>query len=443
MSKTPQEDLVEPVASELLSFLKEGEINPKFVEKHLQFKGVDRLQDLDSILRIHFVLSDPVIAFLKKLPERVRRIKTESKKQTTKRRGEVKGKINWSRTIPEQRAQHDRSVFIYQNPSKNYDMSENLVLKKLLSIIFLVLDEDLEKPLEKNYSWLKGLQGKQDIVATLKHIFRRNVHVNRISGTEEFSISERDLARAENSRKGLYKDAADLLKKYNMLMEGDYKKKDFEILLNETLVLPKDAATIFELYAVFKLVRMVGKNFRINKIEEGSKEIATFEEAETKVLVYHDSTGGMSFFEELDSLRGEKANVEFLEQYRKARLKHAHLINELIGRESETLYSGRPDILIEYYKNGRLTNLCIGEVKYTDLKETFSQGLKELIQYIYFVRQNEGYFINNDDSDVTLEGVLVVDDMEYVNIDKLEEISATGSDTLELTVYDTESLAEV
>jgi len=443
MSKTPQEELIEPVASELTSFLKEGEINPKFVEKQLQFKGVDRLQDLASILRIHFVLSQPVVEFLKALPERVKRIKTESKKQTARRRGEVRGKINWSRTIPEQRSQQDRSVFIYQNPSKNYDLSENLVLKKLLSVIYLVLDTDLEKPLEKNYSWLKGLQGQQDLVASLKNIVIRNVHVNRISDPEEFNISERDLSKAENSRKGLYKEAAKRLTEYNKLMEGDYKEEDLKELLNETLILPKDAATIFELYAVFKLIRKVGSGFKINKIEEGADEIASFEGEDSHVLVYHDSTGGMSFFEDLELLRDKEVNIEFLEKYRQARLEHARLINELIGRDSETLYSGRPDIMIEEYEDNRLTKLWIGEVKYTDLDQTFSRGLKELVEYLYLVQNQDGDYLTDTSHETDIRGVLIVDDMEYMNADRVENNRVENSDSFELEVYDTESLKKI
>ncbi|KXA89624.1 hypothetical protein AKJ61_02495 [candidate division MSBL1 archaeon SCGC-AAA259B11] len=91
VSKTQPKELVKPVASEMTSFLKNGTINPDFVEKNLEFKGIDRIQDLESILRIHFVLSEEVVEFLEKLPERVRRIKTESQKQEIRRKGEIRG----------------------------------------------------------------------------------------------------------------------------------------------------------------------------------------------------------------------------------------------------------------------------------------------------------------------------------------------------------------
>lgn len=56
MSKTSPEELVKSVSSEMTSFLKNGEINPDFIENNLEYKGIDRIQDLESILRVHFVL---------------------------------------------------------------------------------------------------------------------------------------------------------------------------------------------------------------------------------------------------------------------------------------------------------------------------------------------------------------------------------------------------
>ena len=444
MSKTPQEDLVDSVASDMVVFLRNGLINPDFVENNLEFKGVDRIQDLESILRIHFVLSEEVIEFLKKLPERVRRIKTESKKEEIKRKGEIRGRINWSRTIVDQRSQNDRSIFVCQNPSKNYNVSENLVLKKLLSVIYLVLDHDLEEALESDYNWLKGLRGEEDLVAYLKNIYRRNVHVNRIKDPEEYQVNERDISIAENSRKELYKEAARLFIKYRKLMEGEYEKEELEELLNETLILPGESYTLFELYAVFKVLRLLEEDFELQKIEKGSSKIAIFEKDEQEIFVYHDSTGGMSFFESLEGLREGESEIEFLERYRKATVQHADLIKDLLGGSDPSFYSGRPDILIEYYEEGELVKLMIGEVKYSTSEQTFSQGLKELVQYLYFAREREKYLLDLEEGESDLEGLLVIDKKEFLEDDKLEE-NRVMDDSLpfKIEIYDTEDLAEI
>ncbi len=448
MSKTSQKELVESVADDMVSFLKNGEINPDFVENNLEFKGIDRIQDLESILRIHFVLSEEVVEFLKKLPERVRRIKTESKKQSITRKGEIRGRIKWSETVVQQKSQNDRSIFVCQNPSKNYNVSENLVLKKLLSVIYVVLEKDLEKPLEKDYRWLKRLREEKDKVVYLKNIYTRNVHVNRIKDPGEYDVNERDISIAENSRKELYKEAARLLIKYRKLMEGDYDEKELEELLNETLILPGEAYTLFELYSVFKYLRKLEKKFEIQPIVSGSSQVAKFEGDGKKVLVYHDSTGDMSFFEGLknfeENFEREEVESKYLKRFGESTLKHAGLVKKLLGKDSNSLYSGRPDILVEYYEGDDLDKLAIGEVKYSAGEQTFSKGLKELIQYLYFACEDKGYIVDLNEEDSDVEGLLFVDGKEFLKDEKLEG-NRVEVDSLpfKVEIYDTADLEEV
>ncbi len=451
MSKTPQGELVKSVASEMAGFLKNGEINPDFVESNLEFKGIDRIQDLETILRIHFVLSDEVVDFLEELPKRVRRIKTESEKEQIRRKGEIRGRVNWSRTVVEQKRSNDRSIFYSENPSKNYNVSENLVLKKLLSKIYVVLDNDLEKPLEMDYNWLKRLEEEKELINYLKNIYRRNVHVERIKDPESYILSERDISVAENSRKQLYKEAAALWNKYRRLMDGKMEDEEMEELLNETLILPGDAPTMFELYAVFKYLLMLKEDFEIRKIEGGESQIAVFEGDEKKVLVYHDSTGDMSFFEGLDefekTFEREEIESKYLKRFGESTLKHAELVKDLLGKDSNSLYSGRPDILVEYYEdyeNDDLEKLAIGEVKYSAGEQTFSKGLKELIQYLYFACEDEGYIVDLDEEESDVEGLLFIDEKEFLRDDKLDEENRVEGDSLpfKIEIYDTEDLEE-
>lgn len=425
MSKTPKEDLVSPVATQLTNYLKEGTINPSFIENQIQFKGIDRLQDLETILKIHFVLSDEVVKFMKQLPRRIRRIKTESKKERIRMKGEVRGKIDWNRTLKEQKASNNESIFVCQNPSKNYNVSENLVLKKLLSIIYLVLENELKNPIEENYEWLKGLRKEQDLINELKNIYTKNVHVNRIKNPKEYEVSNRDISRAENSRKELYKKSATLLNKYNKLIEGKFKQEELEKILNETLIIPGETSTLFELYSIFGLLKKLegelDDQLKLKKIEKGSEEIAVFKKDETKILVYHDSTGDLNFFESIKKLRDEKIEVEFLERFRKASIEHADLIKKLLDEEKNSFYSGRPDIIIEYLKEDKLTKLGIGEIKYSNKKQTFSQGLKELIQYLYLARKKEKYMLNDKLSRMDLKGIYMIDSMEFLEKDSLQK----------------------
>ena len=449
MSKTPQGELVKSVASEMAGFLKNGEINPDFVESNLEFKGIDRIQDLETILRIHFVLSDEVVDFLEELPKRVRRIKTESEKEQIRRKGEIRGRVNWSRTVVEQKRSNDRSIFYSENPSKNYNVSENLVLKKLLSKIYVVLDNDLEKPLEMDYNWLKRLGEERELINYLKNIYRRNVHVERIKDPESYILSERDISIAENSRKQLYKEAAALWNKYRRLMDGEMEDEEMEELLNETLILPGDAPTMFELYAVFKYLKKLKNEFEIQKIEGGSSQIARFEGDGTEILVYHDSTGDMSFFEGLkefkDSFESEELESEYLERFGKSTIKHAELIKGLLDKDVSSMYSGRPDMLVEHREGESLKKLFIGEVKYSGSEHTFSKGLKELIQYLYFAQDDDGYKLSEDEEDFELKGILFMDKKEYLAKETLNEDNKVIGDSLPfgLEIYDTKDLEKI
>ena len=453
MSRTPKEKLVKPVATELTNYLKDGTINPQFIENQIQFKGIDKLQDLETIFKIHFVLSDEVVEFMKKLPRRVRRIKTERQKEVIQRRGEVRGKIDWSKTIRKQASSQDRSIFTCQNPSKNYDVPENLVLKKLLSIIYFVLENELKRPIEEDYEWLKGLREEEDLINYLKNVYSKNVHINRIKDPEEYTVSERDLSKAQNSRKDFYKDAANLLCKYRRLIRGNYNKTELEELLNETLIMPGDTPTLFELYSVFGVLKKIesegDENFQLKKIDKGSEEIAVFEneENETKITVYHDSTGNERFFEKLKKLKEKESEVEveFLERFRKANVEHGELVSNMLDEDKGSIYGGRPDLLIEYYKKGKLNKLLIGEVKYSEGKQVFKKGLKELIEYLYFVRKKENngkYHLNIKKEKPNLEelkGILIVDNKEFIE-NKTDETE--HQPPFKLEIYDSKNLED-
>jgi len=420
MSRTPKGKLIGPVATQLANFLRNGTINPGFLEEQLKFKGVERLQDLETILKIHFVLSDQVVEFIEQLPRRVRRIKTESKKEVIKRRGEVRGKINWDKTLRQQTSSQDDSLFVCQNPSKNYNVPENLVLKKVLAEIYSVLENELKTPIEERYEWLKKLKENPDLVNYLKEIYRKNVHIDRIKSPQRYEVSDRDISIAENSRKELYKSAASLHCYYRKIMNHELEQNEIEELLNETLILPGDTPTLFELFSVFGIVKKLEldyKEFNLKKIAKGAKEVAKYEKDNKKILVYHDSTGDLEFFERISKLRGKEANIDFLERFRRASIVHADMVENILGEEKTSFYSGRPDILIEIYEGDELVDLEIGEVKYTDKKQTFSQGLKELIQYLFFARDGKDYSLDLNGENPDLKGILVVDRKDFVEKD--------------------------
>ncbi len=444
MTRTVQKKLIEKIVPELSTYLRKGKINPDLIEKNINYDGIEKIQDVETIFKIRFVLTEKVVNFLKELPNRVRRIKTECEKRTLTRKGEVRGKIDWKKTTTKQLT--DKTIFVCRNPSKNYDVPENLVLKKILSVIYQVLDDELTTAIEKDYEWLGELRGEEDLVNSLKNIYDRNVHVNRIKDPKEYQVSERDISRAQNSRKQLYKEAADLLIKYRGLMRGNYEEDDLRKLFKETLIIPRNDSTLFELYSVFQLIKRWNeneKNFELKKIDEDYDEIAIYEKGNTKKRVYHNDTGNITFYESLDDL--EKEIIQYDDQNVLARLaksfiKNKRLKDNLLDIETQSFYQGVPDIVVKKNKNNSLEELIIGEVKYSKKERTFIEGLEQLVTYLHFAKTNDSYLLEKSD----LKGILVVDE-KNLDEDKLDEENKVIDNPLpcELYIYDTEDLAEV
>ncbi|GAA0201009.1 hypothetical protein GCM10009000_013950 [Halobacterium noricense] len=56
-----------------------------------------------------------------------------------------------------------------------------------------------------------------------------------------------------------------------------------------------------------------------------------------------------------------------------------------------------------------LTDVIIGEVKYTKSETTFSRGLRELLEYLYFAREADQYLFNNVTQECRISGLLCTD----------------------------------
>ena len=93
MSKLAVDRLIEEVQSELITFLQSGTIAESDVVSTLDFTDLD-IDDFARLKRIHYCLSDPVVDFVEKLPERVRSIKTANQRERVQTRGEIRGSID-------------------------------------------------------------------------------------------------------------------------------------------------------------------------------------------------------------------------------------------------------------------------------------------------------------------------------------------------------------
>jgi hypothetical protein len=416
MVKTPPEELASYVTDELVTYLGSGHLNEFALTSAIDFSGLN-IEGLDQLKQLHFVLSDDVVEFIQKLPERLRRVKSVSQQTSQLDRGAVRGKIDWQGTI-QTRAKtgfDDRTLFVVDRPEVEYDIPENRVLKKLLAVIAEPLARDIEGTTQE---W-RAAWDDADIVR-LQRTLANNVYLDALPDPAGISLSGRDLQSARQSRHRLYAEAARLYRLYDDLLNDRLNRPAVQELLRETLVVPTEPHRLFELCCVFGTIRRLQRAYgdlTLQRVEPGMDEVARLESDEYRIDVYYDQTGPLRFTEPLPSvaeLRDRGADDRFIRLAR-AGEKHQEAMATFLDQSSERLlYSGRPDILVlryERHESGgeQLTDCVIGEAKYTESEATFSAGVRELLEYLAFARYESEYL---EDSSADITGVIYTDGVQ-------------------------------
>jgi hypothetical protein len=441
MTKTSEQDLVAAIADDFNTYVGKGvRLEPLLadIEPNLN------INDLDRLLRIHFVLTEQgddrpgVIDFVGALPKRLRQLRTTVSQRIVERRGEVRGRIDWQETAKRryQEAGVSQTQYACRETRENYDTDENLVLKILLSRIHRAVFDDLELALEApaEYPWVGvWVDEPQSLAAELNRLYRTNIYLERIN-TNGRRVTERMLRSVERSRNPLYQEAAQLLSRYRRLMNHDFDPREAKELLRNVFVRPSEVETLFELYWVFRILDCYG-DVRFEVLEGGSDLVASWETTDgSQYALYHDSTGSasLSFSEGLATIEQPEEDgylyrtIQITERWQ-------HLAKEHFGIAGHgTLWGGRPDILIERYPPAteQPMEVFVGEVKYTADRSYSARGLRELLEYMAFVRANADYLEKADDvlTSNRVKGALFVDRVEGSIPISGEEIPIVGFD---------------
>jgi hypothetical protein len=408
MNKLSRQVLVEGVQEELITYLRNGTINERSVTRQLDITGLD-IENLDRLKRIHFCLTDDVVEFIDVLQGRLRRIRTANQREREVTRGEIRGSIDWSATTRLRYADEsgDRTRFACKTPYTEYDIDENLVLKKLLWMIHSTVSEDITSI---NYDWRKDSWSDEEIT-TFDQVYARNVHLNRIQDGVDIRVTRRMLNTARRSRQTLYSNAFVLYDRYRRLLAGEYNDPDISKLLADTLVAPKSLPRLFELFCVFRLLRgLRSQTLRLQPIEPGASQLAVLEDEQYTANVYHDRTGTLSFHVPLSELDGIES--DYAKRIRNVQHRHQTLTEAFLGKSSDpSLFHGRPDLIIEVYgpeAEQTPAAVVLGEVKYSNKQQTFTRGLEELLKYMEFAQKDE-YL---SDLGVDIHGLLITDDSD-------------------------------
>jgi hypothetical protein len=415
MTKTQREELAQWTLEELTTFLRDGTINEDEIADTLNFTRLN-IDDFDRLKRIHFVLSSDVVDYVRQLPQRLRSISRESTRERVTGR-EIEGKIDWGHTTKLRYTDSygDETLFAYKTPQLEYDIPENLVLKKLLSVIYTTVTDDIE---HIDYSWRQTAEWDGDLIEQMKSIFQRNVHVGRIRDAAEIDISSRDLESARQSRMELYQEAYRLYYMYDKLCRNQIDDDVEELLLN-TLVIPEETYTLFELFSVFRLVRFLDGGMELQPIEKESDndEIALMQDESSEIRVYHDKSGNFEFYEKSDQIDEDDVEEEYLKKFKHVLDEHERGVGDFLGKEGEeSLFRGRPDIVVEKRSidSNELEFAILGEVKYTREEQTFSKGLKELLEYMKYGKDTKRKDIEDAylEEETNLMGVIITDGVE-------------------------------
>jgi hypothetical protein len=411
-----REQLVEGLSQDVLAYVMHGSFPERHLVEELSPEGIDgRFEEYEDLVRLHFLLRSDVVEFVQKLPRRLRNIETATENVSRTTRGAVEGRIDWPGTVKQRHARNprDRSLFVCERRSENYDTDQNLVLKRLLAVVHETLTSCADL-FERGYDWVTDRwQESLELVDLLRNVFERNVHVTRIREPAAYEPTERMLQRAAASRSDLYREAASLLEDYRASLRAE--EDAIADLLRDTAITPDDEETLLELYVLFRYVStiegMSDEQFTLRTIQSGSQEVARMERDEQEVVLYHDNSGGhrgLSFVpEEFETPREELSRAGVIQR-------EAQSVAESYFRDRELRQStGRPDVIVLEVRDDEQRKYLVTEIKNSTNYDTVRSGIKETLEYLAFLRQDDDLVFEDERPFGSgWNGLLVIQDLE-------------------------------
>ena len=410
-----RDELVDALSEDVLAYVMHGNIPERHVVDELRPDGLDeRFANFESLVRLHFVLHPDVVEFVEALPKRLRSIKTQTKDVTETTRGSIDGRVDWQSTVRTRYARNpnDNALFVCAKRYENYDVAENLILKRLLAIVYRTL-QDIEPFIERGYDWVtKRWRENGELVDEMQRVFERNVHVTRIRDPKTYEPTERMLERAETAREPVYREAAALLRRYRRSLETDTDA--IRELLERTAITPDDDETLFELYVLFRYVAAIEElredRFTVETIDTASQAVARLDTGSESVVLYHDNSAAdrnLSFepapFEKPD---GDLSRTERVQR-------EAREVAETYFRDREfRSVTGRPDVIVLEIETDDTREYLVTEVKHSTRVETVKQGIRETLEYLAFLRQDGEFVYDDGFFGSGWNGVLVVQDID-------------------------------
>ncbi|WP_323174108.1 hypothetical protein [Natrialba sp. PRR66] len=410
-----RDELLGQLTEDILAYAMRGSFPEQELARSLKPEQLDeRFEEYELLLDLHFILQKDVVEFVRNLSEQLRSIRTETRTTSRTRRGTVDGRINWGDTIKKRYSQYprDNSIFVCDNRSEDYDIPENIVLKRLISIIHNTIRE-AEEYLRADYDWVSETwKGSDDLIDELQRIVERNVHVRRIRDPDTYEPTERMLTTAADSRQEVYRNAASLLRSRQRLFDGD--SEAIRRLLEQTAIAPDDTDSLFELFVLFRFIATIEElqesTPQFQTIATDRQEVARFEGGH-EIVLYHDNSArdrNLSFTAVPDEDEDSQSRTD------KVQLVAKEIAGNYFKKEYQD-HTGRPDVIVLEVISDDDHEYLIVEVKNSANEDTIRRGIKETLEYLAFLRLNEEYVFGRDDEEYFgsgWNGLLVVQDLQ-------------------------------
>lgn len=419
-----REALLDRVATELFGYLMDGELSRDDLAAAIRPDSLDATFDeYEALVDLHFVLSDPVVSFVERLPERLRQLNTETERDRRVTRGEIRGRIEWSDTYQHRLAGGgtDGAVYVCSRREETRDTAENRLLGYVVERIADALGT-AEPYLDGDAAWVEATwEGDPNLRDRFVRLRETNVHLGAIDVPDRREITDRMVRAAATARQPLYRRAAELYRRHREFRRGD--EAALRRLLADTTVLPSDEADLFELYVLFETIRAlesvagtdalpgrtVGSHTLHTLVPGRSGPAAAFD-GDPGFDVFYDQSGAsldLSFRVDPEAPPGEFSRGDAAAVYgdRAAR--------ELFGGSGGP-NTKRPDVLLAPERPGEdpTAEYLVVEVKHSTRESTIKDGVRELTRYLAYMRRDgEPVFDRRGYQGSGINGLLVVGDV--------------------------------
>ncbi|MCK6208348.1 hypothetical protein KZX50_23220 [Bacillus infantis] len=314
--------------------------------------------NLQKLSNIYFILDEEVEEFIDTTaPSILKRLSKTSQTEHKVLRGNVKGKINWSKTISERNASGgDPSIFVCSQRSSVFDLPENRLLLYLLRRIMFICNSLSNSDFEKDETNLEELENKEKWINTVLRIghktkkLLKNPFIRKIGDMHD--INQKTIILAEKARGQMYSHLAKVAQVYYFMNINPVRYLD-TVLKGKTLE-PLNKDTLYEIAVMFKLLEVIrdngGVEKRIGLIGSGSSLVSRFTVGLKEIKIYFQ---GIPKEIAVKSIYGPLMNLYGLSD----KLRRPDMVLEVLEGNKKSFY------IIEVKRSDKRTYLVDGAYK--------------------------------------------------------------------------------